>query len=77
MNSIDNLNPGRAINVLCDRKHMKISELSKKSKVSVTAINKIRSGKTINARVETIVKLCFALEVSLAEFFTIAIEEEK
>lgn len=54
---------------LCDRKHMNPSKLAKEARVSTSTISYLLNRKT-NPRLDTILLICNALDVSIGELFT-------
>ena len=68
INSTD-LKVGKALSVLCKRNNINATELNRRTKVPVSTINNIIHGKTKNAEIVTINKLCQGLGIELAEFF--------
>ena len=69
------LKVGKALSVLCKRNNINATELSRRTKVPVSTINNIIHGKTKNAGIVTINKLCQGLGIGLAEFFELAESE--
>lgn len=67
-----NLKVGKALSVLYKRNNINAAELSRRTKVPVQTINNIIQGKTKNAGIVTINKLCQGLGIELAEFFELA-----
>lgn len=55
---------------LCQEKNITVNYLSTLSAVRQSTVNDIVSGKTQNAGVITIKKLCDGLEITLGEFFS-------
>ena len=60
---------GKRIQDLAAEKDMSINQLAKASGVPASTIKNITQGKSRNPGIETIAKICRALEVTLAEFF--------
>lgn len=54
---------------LCGERNITVNYLSTLSAVRQSTVNDIVSGKTQNAGIVTIKKLCDGLDISLAEFF--------
>lgn len=59
----------RRIQELCREKELSINALSNASGVTQSTVNDIISGKTYNAGIVTIKKLCDGLGISVREFF--------
>lgn len=62
------MKPGEKIKELRENKKMTLSELSKKSGVSVGYLSEIERGK-YNIAVDKLEKICAALEITLSDFF--------
>ena len=54
---------------LCKQKGITVNPLSTRSAVRQSTVNDIVSGKTKNAGIVTIKKLCDGLDISLSDFF--------
>lgn len=54
---------------LCQQRNITVNLLSTQSAVRQSTVNDIVSGKTKNAGIVTIKKLCDGLEISLTDFF--------
>ena len=59
----------RRIEELCRERNLTINALSNISGVTQSTVNDIMSGKTYNAGIGTIKKLCDGLGISVREFF--------
>ena len=59
----------RRIEELCRERNLTINALSNVSGVTQSTVNDIISGKTYNAGIVTIKKLCDGLEISVRYFF--------
>jgi transcriptional regulator with XRE-family HTH domain len=69
MGELEAQKKGLAIRFMRQRKNWTQADLSEKSSLSRSAINKIESGKVI-PNVRTIIKICEALETTEAELIT-------
>lgn len=54
---------------LCDARGMTINKLSNMSGVTQSTVNDIVNGRTANAGIATLQKLCDGFEISIREFF--------
>lgn len=59
----------KRIKELCKERELTINALSNVSGVTQSTVNDIVSGKTYNAGIVTIKKLCDGLEISVRDFF--------
>ena len=66
---MNNVSIGSRIKNLCEEKGITINALAAKSKVPVSTLKNIVYGNTKNPGIETITKICYALEIELSDFF--------
>ena len=64
-----NMTIGNQIKNLCEEKGITINALATKSKVPASTLKNIVYGNTKNPGIETITKICYALEIELCDFF--------
>ena len=66
---IKHMTIGTQIKNLCEEKGITINALATKSKVPASTLKNIVYGNTKNPGIETIAKICYALEIELCDFF--------
>ena len=66
---MNNVSIGSQIMHLCEEKGITINALATKSKVPASTLKNIVYGNTKNPGIETIAKICYALEIELCDFF--------
>ena len=63
-------NLGKRNKELCEERGMSIKQLAEKSEVSQATIRNIINGTSQSPGIETLIKLCKAMEITLQELFT-------
>lgn len=58
------------INMLCKEKNLTLNQLAKKSYLTQSTIQSIMNKNSKNPKIETIIMICYGLNITLQEFFS-------